>query len=398
MRRDPTLSLARQLVIAPVLASEWAYEAKEDAPEGAADFIQDCLDTFRLHILRNAFLGWIDFGWAPFEKVFGFDDQSGKIKLKKLKPLLQDITSILIEPAHGSFAGFEQDDNVRLTVDGCLLLSCDVEGTDWYGNAIMRNAESAYDAWKDVEAGACRYDNRIAGSHWIVYYPVGKTQQENGEYVDNYTLAKRILADLEASGRMAIPIDKATEVLEALEGNGASEHAGWRIEILSDKGASQTGFVDRMKYLDTLKVRALGVPERSILEGQFGTKAEAGAHADFAILNMELRHQQAVEAVNWHLVNQLLRINYGRSAENTVFVSPAPIADRAISFLRTLYEKLISSPEGFANEILAIDTDALKDRLGIPIDEEAEFEEPEVPVEETEITEPVEQPPEPEVV
>ena len=374
MRKDPTLALARQLVTAPVLAAEWSYEEKEDAPEGAKELIEACFEPIRLHLLRNAFNGWLDFGWQAFETIYNYDDLTGKVVIRKYKPLLQDITEILVDPATGGYAGLKQQGSgvkpVILPIPQTLLMSCDVEGTDWYGQAIMRNAEEAYDSWNCIDKAASRYDERVAGSHWVVYYPLGRSPY-NGKETDNFEIAKDILASLRSSGRVAIPtnVDAVVEDLNLTAGAG---NQGWKIEILSDSGTSQTAFVDRMKYLDSLKVRALGLPERSVLEGQFGTKAESEAHADFAITNMELRHGMAVQDINWHGVNRVLTLNWGRAAANTVFIKPSPIADRTLTFLRTLYQGIIASPDGFALELLNVDLGALKDRLGIPVNETAE--------------------------
>ena len=63
-----------------------------------------------------------------------------------------------------------------------------------------------------------------------------------------------------------------------MSGNSFAGSLMWwnEIELLSDSGKGQQPFTDRQKYLDILKVRAFGFPERSILEGQFGTKADVG--------------------------------------------------------------------------------------------------------------------------
>jgi hypothetical protein len=105
-------------------------------------------------------------------------------------------------------------------------------------------------------------------------------------------------------------------------------------------------------------VRAFRLPERAILEGQFGTKAEAEAHADFAITNMELNHLLMVQQYNWHLVNQILRINYGPGTDGLVEIKVAPLTDTAMIFLRALYEKFLASPEGFAQETSLLDFDS----------------------------------------
>jgi hypothetical protein len=121
-------------------------------------------------------------------------------------------------------------------------------------------------------------------------------------------------------------------------------------------------------------VRAFGLPERAVLEGQFGTKAEAEAHADLAIANMELRHQVLVQDINWHVVNQLLRLNWGEDSEGMVYLQPAPIADLALSFLRQLIISTLTQPEGFATFISGVDIESLYDRMNIPILPDANFD------------------------
>ncbi len=147
---------------------------------------------------------------------------------------------------------------------------------------------------------------------------------------------------------------------------------GWKIDLLDDGGPKQFSMVARMKYLDALKVRAFGLPERVVLEGQFGTKSEAEQHSDTAIVNMEVRHQIIVQLINWHLVNQLLRFNYGPESENTVFITPAPIVDLVLENTRRTFDKILSSPEGFMSAVDIIDLEAIRDQIGLPAKEGGE--------------------------
>jgi hypothetical protein len=118
--------------------------------------------------------------------------------------------------------------------------------------------------------------------------------------------------------------------------------------------------------LDALKCRAFGWPERSILEGQFGTKAESEAHADFAITLTESRHADIVLSLNWHAVNQIIRLNWGKEYENKVFIKQAPIADLERQYLKEVYKLVLSNPEYGAHELASMDLESLRDRLGIP--------------------------------
>ena len=144
IRRDPTIALVRQLAVAPVLIAPWSYEEEEDkAPEGARDFIEEVFKPLRSRFLRQAFHGMIDYGWAPFEMIFELI--GGQVRLTKLKNLLTEFTEILIVEENGEFAGFKQGDDLYLDLNKSLLISQDVEGTQWYGSSTMLNVERAYD-------------------------------------------------------------------------------------------------------------------------------------------------------------------------------------------------------------------------------------------------------------
>lgn len=362
MRKHPTIALARQLSIAPVLAAGWSVIEKEGAPEGAREFIDSQIMPQRIHLLKSAMHGCTDFGWQGYEKVFQPGAISGKIELRKVKPLLQDKTKILIDPANGSYAGLlnSTTKEVTLGIPESLLVNFDVEGTDWYGTAIMSIVKKAYDEWNITNNANVKYDKKIAGAHWIIHYPTGKSKV-NGVDTDNFELAKQLLVQLESSGSFVVP-----RQIENFVDDLNKDAKAWDIELKSAYPTSNVAFIDRLKYLDAMMVRAFGLPERALLEGQFGTKAEAEAHADFAITNMELRHQIIVQQFNWHLVNQLMRINYGEETEGLICIEVSPITDLTLQFTREVYKLFLSSPESFANEMQNIDTKAMRDKLGVP--------------------------------
>ena len=363
MRKDPTIALARKLVIAPILASGWSVEREDGIDKEVSDFVNEQMTPLRIHILREALLGCIDFGWQGFEKVFKLDED-GRIVIKKLKPLLQDYTHILIDRETGAYAGLKQDNPspVFLKSQDTLLFNIEVEGTFWYGTPTLEIARDPQTKWEQVEKAAAKFDNKVAGSHWVIHYPPG-TSEINGIDTDNYDVAKKLLNDLEASGALAVP----RTVEQFIDNLGENTPNAWKVELLSPTGISSTVLTERQKYLDSLKVRAFGVPERAVLEGQFGTKAEAETHADLALTAMEIRHRTITQTLNWHLVNQLLRLNFGKEFENKVYIQPAPIVDTALQFLRDIYKQIRISPDGFLLELDSIDKEALKDRLDVPV-------------------------------
>lgn len=365
MRDDPTIALARDLVKAPMLAAEWSYESNDDAPDGAAEWLSDVFESHRHHLLRTTIEGWLDFGWQPYETVIDFEE--GTTNLRKIKPLIQDFTDIHVDD-NGVFTHLVQNvqgkEELTLVREGVLLTYTNVEGTNWYGHPIMKPVEVPYCKWNENAERLDRYDTRVSGSHWLLRYPTGTTEEYNGEKdVDNLVVAKDILNAIGNNSKIALPVS-IDETLAALNSDQMAANA-WTLELISDSGSGSAAFLDRFRYWDTLKVRALRLPERSVLEGQFGTKAEAEAHADFAILAMEQRHQEAALLYNWHLVNRLLRFEYGEAAINTVYIRPSPLSDSSRALLKKVYEVLLASPSGIL-ELDRVDVDAITDRLGIP--------------------------------
>lgn len=359
MRLHPTIALTRALVTAPVVAGQWSIEADDDVEDDRIEFIRDQFLPIRELVIESAMLAGIDYGWAPYEKVFELRD--GRIVLVKLKPLLHDITEIKIDQKTGTFQGFCQTfpNRTILPLENSLNIPFRVEGTQWYGQALLENARDAYNRWKDASAGAERYDKKIAGTHPVVWYPEGKSEV-NGVTQDNSETAKDLLCALVASQGFTLPQHKPNDDL------GDNDHLNWEIDMLSDTSPKQHSFIERLQYLDTQMIRALLTPERSITEGRFGTKAEASVHADLALTNLDLQHRHITRHINWHVVDQILGLNYGNEARGTIRLVAAPLANETLAFLRTVYEKVLGNVSGFLEEFGNIDLDAIKDALGIP--------------------------------
>ena len=358
IRKDPTVALARELAIAPIMCGNWTIEG--DASKVKKDFIADQFLDIRDQIMEEVLLyGHVDFGWMGFEKVFVHD--SGKIKLKKLKPLLHDITTILVDKSNGAFNGFYQErDNVTVPVEKSFLVSFRVEGTKWYGQGLLENVRRIYNRWMTADDGATRYDKKVAGSHFLVSYPRGQNTV-NGVKKDNSEIAKDLLDALESSGSAVIPHPK-----EDIPGDSSIEFKRWIVDILEDKVARQPTFVQRLKYLDTLKSRAILLPERTILEGVHGTKAEAGEHLDLALHMMYFLDRRITRYVNWYVVDHLLALNWGDKWRGKVKLVPSPLADKTQIYLKDLYIQMLKDPSGFAQEYETIDTSGLKRKLEIP--------------------------------
>lgn len=373
MRRQPTIALARTLGIAPVVAAEWQVEADDDVPDDRVEFITKQLIPSREPLIQTILECGTDYGWAPFEKVFGLLPWEGRqlIGVKRFKPLLVDITDITVYAESGQFSGFLQRDksgvrDIEVPLEQSLLVNFRVEGANLHGEPLLENIRNSYNQWMDSNDGACRYDQKIAGALWVVWYPPGRYTDENGVEQQNSDLAADILHRLESSGSIIIP-DMVQGQITELNANGGA--GSWRID-LKEAQPKQYSFTNRLEYLDKLLVRGLLSPERLMTEGKFGDRASAEAHAELALTQRELEHRHVVRMLNWHVVDQLLALNYGEDARGTVRLVASPLADSKLTTFGMIFTAMLSDPLVASDVMARIDLDALMDALAIPKVEE----------------------------
>jgi hypothetical protein len=368
MNGDPTFAFAKMLSVAPLVTVGWTYEENGNAPIGARDAMEAAFEPHRRVIMKATMEGYIQYGWQPFEVVWTPQaDKDMLIEPTKVKMLLQDQTRILIDRRTGEYLGLRQwqgadQQPVDLSVYDSLCIALDVVGTDWYGRPLYENGRSTFEQSKVVTASSDRYDKKIAGSHWVVYYPVGKSPY-NGIETDNYAIAQTILNSMEACGKIAVP-RKVQAFIDDL--NNSVKDDIWKVDLLSDEGRGGEQFISRMRYCDSLKVRSMGIPERAVLEGQFGTKAEAESQADFAIVNVEMRHQIIVDYVNRGMSELFMDVNYGKEYKNSVIVKPVPLTDAKKKMWTDIYKAFLVDPNIRLMEHDNIDMQAMRSSLSLP--------------------------------
>ncbi len=161
IRKLGTIAMARELKVAPVLASEWTIDADDDAPDEWKTLVEKTFFPLRDEFMAaTLYYGDVDFGYQCFEKVI--EPKDGYLKITRFKPLLHDITEICIGH-HGGFIGVRQLGK-DLGLNNSIHVGFRVEGSYLYGIPLLENARQAYNWWIDCNEGARRYDRKIAGA------------------------------------------------------------------------------------------------------------------------------------------------------------------------------------------------------------------------------------------
>ena len=367
--RDPTIALARCLMVAPITLVPIIVKVDPDAPEGAEELIQEQIIDRKDVWMKLALEGCIDFGWTAFENVYEFNREKQVCELKKQKQLLHEITWLRANPYTGDFAGIMQDNiitgrRVYLDQNKIQLFNFDQRGSNWYGNSILDNAVLPSRRWYEIEEMAVGYMRKIGGAHWVIKYPVGTTNC-NGVNKDNAEIAQELLKNLEANGAIAIPQD--LELYRFTQESGQAQQ--WVVENMTDSGATSASYADTLRYYDTLKVRGMMLPERMILEGEFGTKAEAVAHSEAAVAGMEMRYRGIVRDMDAQTKRQLLALNFGEKYRDCVRLTPAEITRDDKQFMKEIYNSLLGNSDVGHVVASGVDIEQLQQLLAIPKNE-----------------------------
>ena len=276
IRRHPTIALARAMSAAPILGAEWTIQSKDGVPDAWIQFIQAELLPLRQTFLEPAlFYGNVDFGYQGYEKVFVLG-RDGLIHLRKLKPLLQDITEIIILP-DGGFGGFKQP-AAWLGTANALLIPFRVEGSLWYGAPSWKTfARRITNGATPTTERPATTEKWPAGGWWSIIRS-GSRRTATGSCGTTRSWRRKSFTPCNRAERSRSP----GTWRHSSRGSTTRRRAGKSRFWIRARDFQPT-FVDRLGYLDKLLVRGLLLPERAVLEGRHGTLAEAETHGDTAL-------------------------------------------------------------------------------------------------------------------
>lgn len=359
LRKDPTVAFARAIIMSVMLRGEWAVEADDGVADDVLRFIREEIRPWRAVIMEPAVgFGYVDYGWQGFELVWGRPDATGLTHLAKVKPLLHDLTQAVLDE-YGNFGGYVQRGldgfDVVVPPEKCLHIRFNHEGDDPYGKALLENVMATNAQWKAANGAASRYDEKVAGAFLKCEYDDGRNVFEGVE-MDNHLIAKQLLNSFQSSGGIVLPRTRTATGTETV----------FDFSLMEDAGGKQPMFVDRLRYLDTRILRGMFLPERAATEGQFGTKAEAETHGDVMEAILSRVETGITTAVNEQVTDPLVVHNFGSHLRGKVRLVPSVTDPHRRQILQAVYQAVLASPAHGIEEIDRIDTDAIKDGLGVP--------------------------------
>lgn len=383
MDADPVIALVRARIVGKILAGSLSVEARPGTPDAMVKTLEQAFQPVRADLMEAALLA-LSLGWQGFEVIWDrktLDGAGPRQVPVRFKPLLQEQTTPLVD-ANGNLVGLRQPKpNGGGTVDlyGPKFWHYAYDpnrGGHVFGRSRHENVRvQAWWPWVQALAQGTAVDGRPGGRQFVVKGPPG--QEDN---------ARQIARDLQAGRSVymenflaALAADKVRgmtpDQIKSLA--GVSAYAIEQYD-LQNWGPASEAIAGKLAYYDALKVRGWHLPERAVLEGEHGTKAESETQSDNLEGDAEQVFGGIVAALNKGPVNDVLAMNFGEQARGAAWLKPGPLSDDHAAGDWKLIDAALADPDIRGQLLRQVDLDAIVTRRGIPkLEGVIEIEEPE---------------------
>lgn len=337
MRCDPMLAFGLQFIKVPLVRAPWYIEC-EDAQVAA--FVDGALREIWSSFVFQ-YTNCYDFGYAPIIKNFKqakpswtYVDSSDSADPEKKVWDNGSIDAITwapftgIAPEHampkwnnsGEFDGFlwsnpgvvagtfAEDDSYRVPLDRALWATNQKEKVfgSLYGESMLTPAYRYWWSYWFRMALADRAFERHVDPALVVYFPPDPViDDETGEELNVRASAISVFEQARSGSTIALPNSRLTDP----EGKLGEREWDWQ-QLKADTDFA--ALAESLDYLDVMKLRALAVPEQSLIEGSGGTSSRnvAAQMGDKLFESQYVRMLEIDEHCNRYLIPQLVALNF----------------------------------------------------------------------------------------
>jgi len=296
-RSDGAIKAVLNAIKAPMLATRWYVEIASDnaKDQEIKDFAQENIDTMQRtwkDFLRES-LGYLDFGFYPFEIVY--EKRDGKIYIRDLEPRIP--ASIqnwqLSDGRRGIVQNINTDEaeatSVEIPMNKLLVFTNDKEGDDITGQSILRPAWKHYfikdTLYRVASISAERYGVGIPK----ITMPDGAGDDEKAEAED---MAKNLRANEE--NRIILP------------------NQGWEVEIVTPSGNPQGQAIEsQIQHHNKMILMNVLAGFLGLGSDSTGSFALSKDQSSFFLKHVEDKASYVAEQFTKQVLIPLIEINFG---------------------------------------------------------------------------------------
>lgn len=366
----PTVALVIQIVISAILKGQWSYIKKEESiPDEWLELIESAFLPMELRVKSDGLMA-LSMGCSPFEPIWDVVD--GRLVISELKPLLPDITDVLVdEKGHPIGLKNRVDGHAPVSLyfaqKKAWIYTHDSQYGNPYGRSRHENIRATYCEAEEIARRLAQYMKKVAGVIVQLHYPEGTSKDVDGTERSNDIIAQRILEAVSQAKSVRFPnlFASSDNAMQAADLAGKSQ---WVLSAL-DVGTSDhaQGLLETLRRYDSLFFRGWLRPERSGLESEHGSRADAETHTDTAVNDSELIDRDFAMAFSRGPIDMVLTANFGEAARGAVRVEPSPIADHQQKNLRILIQSALQNANLGVEIGPKVDWDQVLEDCDIPI-------------------------------
>lgn len=377
----PRMRQARATLFMPIFAGEWEVEADSDVPEDIVQWVKDAFLRLRTQYVPDA-LRAADLGWAAFETVWELKD--GKYVPAKLKPLLPDITTILVDD-FGAFAGVQQGGNVggKMTVGGTLdtwkshIYTFDNECGNLYGRPLTENArQTAWRLWLDAAFQLHGIGEKLSEVIVMGFAPAGTYKDAAGNDITPTVEMGKCLAGLKDTGMavftnltaMARPGMPPADMKKLAEASMSS----LQFYDAGNHSAAIGGKLEQMQHAEDLMFASYLISSRTGMQAEHGSKSDSETHGDAGMIVSEAIDREIADNLSRTVLNQALTLNFGEQWRDKVRLRATPLVDAKAEMFEGIMTSALADPVVGPALSSVLDWDAIAKRAGVPSKEGAQ--------------------------
>lgn len=385
MRDDPMIEFAYFLAVAPIFAGNRTLQIRqqdgEDAPSrktmpgmpgvAVGDGPEDKFKRAAERVFEDQWpdilqgLECVNFGHWTQE--VSWDRREGLIapvRFNSFRPW----EIVLVPDVYNDFAGFKLGSEER-DARYAFHAICDEHLAPLVGRPRARAAFRPW--WRQTKShdNADRIERKASGIQMMIGIMSGMTFKDADGNLVSAEKAVQTVKDAAVSGKTwTRPLFAFTKEQVAARPELASvpsmvvDKFDW-----GETGPALLANIARLERLDKEIVRAYHRPEREAMEGQHGTKAEAGVQGQIGVTDSELLHADLLTQFNEQTFNRFLVTNKGPDAAGSMYWKPTPLADSARQWKETLAAALVASPVDGPETTRHIDKRELLKTLETPL-------------------------------
>lgn len=377
MRSYEVIRLAWAITVRPILASprtieiwpKWKDDAKtKEIAEAATQWVLPAVEAGMEPGFECLQLGW----WIQ-EIVW---DRSEGVTYPSLLRTILPWEAQIYRDDYRQFSGFQIGTEFR-DARYALLTVHNAHIDPIFGEA--RNNWCRQSWWRAVqsEENADKTERKAAGKQMLIQSPQGwQPVGPNGQPIPKGAY-QQILANAAVTND-AISVDSMYFSQDSIEKDPKlAEVPVVKIDQLDwgDIAPAIAAHCQRMDGLNNKIMMAWMRPTREAMEGQNGTKAEAGTHGQIGVTDSEQVAATQLKQMDAQLLNRFIATNYGPEYVGRLYAKQQPLSDPQQQFLQDIYKAIVSNKTPDPTMMAQIDPRALADRVEIPILAEEEVAE-----------------------